>query len=170
MLREAITRPLLCMRKELHDRVAWRVIVICLVCSPPAFLEMRSLFHIWFLATGMGSVLGLCTAVVSSVLDILLEPMGWGISMELGQKFPFTHAYFPSQQRDLLAILTGTISCRRFLDLVSCIEAMVFLGKASSDNSSLKIQSQTSKGSHFRMKQPSKGLVKFKYSSAWYAY
>ncbi|KAM3353831.1 hypothetical protein ACQJBY_024801 [Aegilops geniculata] len=166
MLREAITRPLLCMRKELHDRVAWRVIVICLVCSPPAFLEMRSLFHIWFLATGMGSVLGLCTAVVSSVLDILLEPMGWGISMELGQKFPFTHAYFPSQQRDLLAILTGTISCRRFLDLVSCIEAMVFLGKASSDNSSLKIQSQTSKGSHFRMKQPSKGLVKFKYSSA----
>uniref|UniRef100_A0A453GDP9 Uncharacterized protein n=1 Tax=Aegilops tauschii subsp. strangulata TaxID=200361 RepID=A0A453GDP9_AEGTS len=167
MLREAITRPLLCMRKELHDRVAWRVIVICLVCSPPAFLEMRSLFHIWFLATGMGSVLGLCTAVVSSVLDILLEPMGWGISMELGQKFPFTHAYFPSQQRDLLAILTGTISCRRFLDLVSCIEAMVFLGKASSDNSSLKIQSQTSKGSHFRMKQPSKGLVKFKYSSAW---
>ncbi|KAM3335011.1 hypothetical protein ACQJBY_029430 [Aegilops geniculata] len=51
MLREAITRPLLCMRKELHDRVAWRVIVICLVCSPPAFLEMRSLFHIWFLAT-----------------------------------------------------------------------------------------------------------------------
>uniref|UniRef100_M8BSN7 Uncharacterized protein n=1 Tax=Aegilops tauschii TaxID=37682 RepID=M8BSN7_AEGTA len=118
-------------------------------------------------AWGMGSVLGLCTAVVSSVLDILLEPMGWGISMELGQKFPFTHAYFPSQQRDLLAILTGTISCRRFLDLVSCIEAMVFLGKASSDNSSLKIQSQTSKGSHFRMKQPSKGLVKFKYSSAW---
>ncbi|KAM3335007.1 hypothetical protein ACQJBY_029430 [Aegilops geniculata] len=167
MLREAITRPLLCMRKELHDRVAWRVIVICLVCSPPAFLEMRSLFHIWFLATGMGSVLGLCTAVVSSVLDILLEPMGWGISIELGQKFPFTHAYFPSQQRDLLAILTGTMSCRRFLDLVSCIEAMVFLGKASSDNSSWKIQSQTSKGSHFRMKQPSKGLGKFKYSSAW---
>ncbi|KAM3207394.1 hypothetical protein ACQJBY_062558 [Aegilops geniculata] len=117
---------------------------------------------------GMGSVLGLCTAVVSSVLDLLLEPMEWGISMELGQKFPFTHAYFPSQQRDLLAILTGPISCRRFLDLVSCIEAMVFLGKTSSDNSSWKnIQSQPPKGSHFGKKQPSKGLVKFKYSSAW---
>ncbi|XP_048539173.1 uncharacterized protein LOC125518346 [Triticum urartu] len=168
MLREAITRPLLCLRKELHDRVAWRVIVICLVCSPLAFLEMRSLFHIWFLATGMGSVLGLCTAVVSSVLDILLEPTGWGISMELGQKFPFTHAYFPSQQRDLLAILTGPISCRRFLDLVSYIEAMVFLGKTNSDNCSWKnIQSQPSKGSHLGKKQPSKGLVKFKYSSAW---
>ncbi|KAF7106616.1 hypothetical protein CFC21_107334 [Triticum aestivum] len=168
MLREAITRPLLCLRKELHDRVAWRVIVICLVCSPPAFLEMRSLFHIWFLATGMGSVLGLCTAVVSSVIDLLLEPMGWGISMELGQKFPFTHAYFPSQQRDLLAILTGPISCRRFLDLVSYIEVTVFLGKTSSDDSSWKnIQSQPPKGSHFGKKQPSKGLVKFIYSSAW---
>ncbi|XP_047091539.1 uncharacterized protein LOC124703366 [Lolium rigidum] len=51
MLRETIARPLLYLRKELHDRVSWRVIVICLVCSPPAFLEMRSLFHIWFLET-----------------------------------------------------------------------------------------------------------------------
>uniref|UniRef100_A0A453QNS5 Uncharacterized protein n=1 Tax=Aegilops tauschii subsp. strangulata TaxID=200361 RepID=A0A453QNS5_AEGTS len=116
---------------------------------------------------GMGSVLGLCTAVVSSVIDLLLEPMGWGISMELGQKFPFTHAYFPSQQRDLLAILTGPISCRRFLDLVSYIEVTVFLGKTSSDDSSWKnIQSQPPKGSHFGKKQPSKGLVKFIYSSA----
>ncbi|KAE8772207.1 hypothetical protein D1007_55789 [Hordeum vulgare] len=168
MLQEAITRPLLCLRKELHDRVAWRVILICLVCSPPAFLEMRSLFHIWFLATGMGSVLGFCTAVVSSVLDILLEPMRWGISMELGQKFPFTHAYFPSQQRDLLAILTGPISCRRFLDLVSYIEGMVFLDKTSSTHSSWKnTQSQSSKGPHFGRKQPSKERVRFNYSSAW---
>ncbi|KAI4973938.1 hypothetical protein ZWY2020_041719 [Hordeum vulgare] len=118
---------------------------------------------------GMGSVLPLCTSVVSSVLEILLEPMGWGISMELGQKFPFTHAYFARQQRDLLAILTGPISCRRFLDLVSYIlEAMVFLGKTSSGNSSWEnVQSQPSKGSHFGKKQPSKGLVKFKYSSDW---
>ncbi|CAM0912772.1 unnamed protein product [Alopecurus aequalis] len=167
MLQEAIARPLLCLRKELHGRLAWRVIVICLVCSPPAFLEMRSLFLSWFLATGMASVLGLCTAVVSSVLDVLLAPMGWGISMELGRKFPFAHAYFPSQQRDLLAILTGPISCRRFLDVVSYIEVMVCSGKTSSSNSSLKnIQSHPSKGSNFGIKLASKGLAKFN-SSAW---
>ncbi|KAM0931822.1 hypothetical protein ACQ4PT_000103 [Festuca glaucescens] len=164
ILRETIARPLRYLRKELHDRVSWRVIVICLVCSPPAFLEMRSLFHIWFLATDMGSVLELCTAMVSSVLDVLLEPMGWGISMELGQKFPFTHAYFPSQQRGLLAILTGPISCRRFMDLVSCIEAMVCLEGNSLWNN---IQSQPSKGSHFGKIPSSKGVAKFKYSSAW---
>uniref|UniRef100_A0ACD5ZRP4 Uncharacterized protein n=1 Tax=Avena sativa TaxID=4498 RepID=A0ACD5ZRP4_AVESA len=168
MLREAISRPLLYLRKELHDRVAWRVIVICLVCSPPAFLEMQSLFHIWFLATGVGSVLELSQAVVSSVLDVLLEPMRWGISMELGQKFPFTHAYFPSRQRDLLAILTGPISCRRFMDLVSYIETIARLDETRSTNSLWKnVQSQPSMGSHFGKKPTSKGLVKFKYSSAW---
>lgn len=161
MLHEAITRPFLCLRKELHDRIAWRVIIICLVCFPPAFLEMTSLFHSWFLATGMCSVLGLCTAMVSSVLDVLLEPMGWGISMELGQKFPFTHAYFPSEHSDLLSILTGPISCGRFLDLVSYIEAMVYSGKTRAGNS------KSSKGTHFGNKQLSKGLLKFKYSSAW---
>lgn len=141
-----------------------------LVCGD-LFYNFFLLVYIIFVCRGMGSVLGLCTAVVSSVIDLLLEPMGWGISMELGQKFPFTHAYFPSQQRDLLAILTGTISCRRFLDLVSYIEVTVFLGKTSSDDSSWKnIQSQPPKGSHFGKKQPSKGLVKFIYSSAWYAY
>ena len=137
-----------------------------LVCGD-LFYNFFLLVYIIFVCRGMGSVLGLCTAVVSSVLDILLEPMGWGISMELGQKFPFTHAYFPSQQRDLLAILTGTISCRRFLDLVSCIEAMVCLEGNSSWNN---IQSQPSKGSHFGKKPSSKGVAKFKYSSAWYAH
>jgi hypothetical protein len=124
-----------------------------------------------YVCRGMGSVLELCTAVVSSVLDVLLEPMGWGISMELGQKFPFTHAYFPSQQRDLLAILTGPMSCRRFMDLVSYIEAMVCLGNTRSGNSlGNNIQSQPSRGSHFGKNPLSKGLVKFAYSSAWYAY
>ncbi|XP_015694018.1 uncharacterized protein LOC107304447 [Oryza brachyantha] len=51
LLQEAVRRPLLCLRKELHDRMAWRVIVICLVCSPLTFMETRSLFHTWFLMT-----------------------------------------------------------------------------------------------------------------------
>ncbi|RLN12052.1 hypothetical protein C2845_PM09G03030 [Panicum miliaceum] len=89
--------------------------------------EMGSLLHFWFLATGLGSVLDLHSALVSSALDILLKPMSWGISIELGQKFPFSHAYFPSQHSDLLAILTGPLSCKAFLDLVSCINALVHL-------------------------------------------
>jgi hypothetical protein len=51
MLEETIRRPLLCLRKELHCRMEWRIIIICLVCSPFMFMEMRSLFHLWFLET-----------------------------------------------------------------------------------------------------------------------
>ncbi|KAL6839599.1 hypothetical protein ACP4OV_030538 [Aristida adscensionis] len=155
MLRETIKRPLLCLRKELHGRMDWRTIIICLVCSPSMFMEMRSLFHFWFLATGLGSVLELHSAVVSSVLDILLEPVSWGISIELGQKFPFSHAYFPTQQSDLLAILTGPLSCKSFLDLVSCIDTLVHLDKIRS-NCSLQENLQL---------EPSKGLIKC--DSAW---
>uniref|UniRef100_A0A0D9WLY3 Uncharacterized protein n=1 Tax=Leersia perrieri TaxID=77586 RepID=A0A0D9WLY3_9ORYZ len=72
---------------------------------------------------GLGAILELHTAVVSSVLDVLFEPMAWGISMELGQKFPFSSGYFPRQHADLLAILTGPLSCRRFLDLTSYIDS-----------------------------------------------
>ncbi|TVU12600.1 hypothetical protein EJB05_46251, partial [Eragrostis curvula] len=155
MLQETIRRPLLCLRKELHCRMEWRIILICLVCSPSMFMEMRSLFHIWFLETGLGSVLELHSAMVSSVLDILLKPMSWGISIELGQTFPFSHAYFPSQQSDLLAILTGPLSCKIFMDLVRYIKDLVTLDKTRTSHSSQK---------NFQL-QPSKGLVK--YNSAW---
>ncbi|KAL6606199.1 hypothetical protein ACP70R_041852 [Stipagrostis hirtigluma subsp. patula] len=155
MLKEAIKRPLLCLRKELHGRMEWRAIVICLVCSPSMFMEMRSLFHFWFLATGLGSVLELHNAVVSSVLNILVNPMSWGISMEFGQKFPFSHAYFPSQQSDLLPILTGPLSCKSFLDLVSYIKALIHLDKTRA-GCSLQKNLQL---------QPSKGLIK--HNSAW---
>jgi hypothetical protein len=131
LLQEAIRRPLLCLRKELHDRMAWRVLVICLVCSPLTFMEMRSLFHTWFLVTGLGAVLELQTAVVSSVLDVLFEPMAWGISMELGQKLPFSYDYFPHQHVDLLAILTGPLSCRKFVDLTSYIDSQSHASKGS---------------------------------------
>ncbi|RCV20674.1 hypothetical protein SETIT_4G075500v2 [Setaria italica] len=144
MLQEIVRRPLLCLRKELHNRMEWRIIIICLVCSPTMFMEMRSLLHFWFLATGLGSVLELHSALVSSALDILLKPMSWGISIELGQKFPFSHAYFPIQHSDLLAILTGPLSCKALLTS--------FLTRCSSPKNS--------------QLQPLKGLVK--YNSAWY--
>ncbi|KAL5211673.1 hypothetical protein ABZP36_022520 [Zizania latifolia] len=152
LLQEKIRRPLLCLINELHDRMAWRVIITCLACSPLTFMEMRTLFHTWFLATGLGAVLELHTAVVSSVLDVLFQPMAWGISMELGQKFPFSYDYFPRQHANLLAILTGPLSCRNFLDLTSYIDSMVYSEISQAPWSNLQ--------SH-----ASKGLVK--YSSSW---
>jgi len=110
------------------------------------------------LCRGLGSVLELHNALVSSALDILLKPMSWGICIELGQRFPFSHAYFPSQQSDLLAILTGPLSCKGFLDLVSYISALVHL-----DNSRTRCSSQKN-----LQLQPSKGLVN--YNSAWYVF
>ncbi|KAF8732888.1 hypothetical protein HU200_015237 [Digitaria exilis] len=155
MLHEVIRRPLLCLRKELHNRMEWRIIVICLLCSPTIFMEMRTLLHFWFLATGLGSVLELHSALVSSALDILLKPISWGISIELGQKLPFSHAYFPSQHSDLLAILTGPLSCKGFLDLFSCIDTLVHL-----DNTRITYSSPKSS-----QLQPMEGLAT--YNSAW---
>uniref|UniRef100_A0A0E0PTK2 Uncharacterized protein n=1 Tax=Oryza rufipogon TaxID=4529 RepID=A0A0E0PTK2_ORYRU len=80
---------------------------------------------------GLGAVLELQTAVVSSVLDVLFEPMAWGISMELGQKLPFSYDYFPHQHVDLLAILTGPLSCRKFVDLTSYIDSQSHASKGS---------------------------------------
>uniref|UniRef100_I1PZL2 Uncharacterized protein n=1 Tax=Oryza glaberrima TaxID=4538 RepID=I1PZL2_ORYGL len=80
---------------------------------------------------GLGAVLELQTAVVSSVLDVLFEPMAWGISMELGQKLPFSYDYFPHQHIDLLAILTGPLSCRKFVDLTSYIDSQSHSSKGS---------------------------------------
>ncbi|KAJ1258030.1 hypothetical protein BS78_10G042600 [Paspalum vaginatum] len=155
MLQEVIRRPLLSLRKEFHNRMEWRVVIICLVCSPTIFMEMRSLLCFWFLETGLGSVLELRRALVSSALDILLKPNSWGVCIELGQKFPFSHAYFPSEQSGLLAILTGPLSCKGFLGLVSYINALDHFDYTRTGCSSQK---------NLQL-QPSKGLVK--YNSAW---
>jgi hypothetical protein len=136
--------------------IVWTSYTLWARCLRTASCKI-SLF-ILYLCRGLGSVLELHNALVSSALDILLKPMSWGISIELGQRFPFSHAYFPSQQSDLLAILTGPLSCKGFLDLVSYISALVHL-----DNTRTRCSSQK----NFQL-QPSKGLVK--YSSAWYVF
>jgi hypothetical protein len=122
------------------------------------YLCLCMFYALFCSCSGIGSVLELHSAVVSSVLDILLKPMTWGISRELGQTFPFSHAYFPSQQSDLLAILTGPLSCKGFMDLVRYINGLVYLDKKRTCHSSQK---------NLQL-QPSKGLVK--HNSAWYAF
>ncbi|XP_010925441.1 uncharacterized protein [Elaeis guineensis] len=53
ILHEAIQRPFLCLRTELHCRMAWHTVIICLVTSPTMFIETRALLHSWFLLTTM---------------------------------------------------------------------------------------------------------------------
>jgi len=64
-------------------------------------------------------------AVISSVLDVLSQPMVWGVSMEMGLKFPPSYAYFPKKHHELLYILTGPVSCESFLNLVHHIRIAV---------------------------------------------
>ncbi|XP_073116635.1 uncharacterized protein [Elaeis guineensis] len=133
ILHEAIQRPFLCLRTELHCRMAWHTVIICLVTSPTMFIETRALLHSWFLLTGLPSVLDLQIGIVSSLLDILSRPMWWGISVEMGMKYPSSDAYFPSRHHELLQIISGHISCNSFLDLVHYIKTRLVSSAKHSD-------------------------------------
>ncbi|XP_058068971.1 uncharacterized protein LOC131218389 isoform X1 [Magnolia sinica] len=137
ILQEKMERPFLCLKKELHERMAWRSVVICLVTSPTMFIEVKVLLHHWFLMTGLASVLELRTELVSSLLDALARPMRWGMSMELGLKLPFSCAYFPNKHHNLLVLLMGPISCERFLDLVHVVMGPVSYTKKHVDPTAL---------------------------------
>ncbi|CAA2990543.1 Hypothetical predicted protein, partial [Olea europaea subsp. europaea] len=117
ILQEVIRRPFLCLSKEIYERIEWRSRLICLVMSPSLFIETRALLHNWFLLTGMTSVLELLIQLVAQVLDIISRPMWWGISMEVGSKLPFSHAYFPNEHQ-LWQILAGPKSLENFHHLV----------------------------------------------------
>ncbi|KAJ0964555.1 hypothetical protein J5N97_025693 [Dioscorea zingiberensis] len=141
ILWEKVRRPFLRLKDELHDKLAWRSMIICLVASPTTFAETRALLHSWFLMTGLASILELKAAIVSAVLDVLSKPMWWGVPMELALKFPFSYAYFPNVHQDLLSILIGPISCERFLELVhhivmtsSSAEKHIYPSKPSHSN------------------------------------
>ncbi|MCL7029951.1 hypothetical protein MKW94_004837, partial [Papaver nudicaule] len=51
ILSESLTRPFLCLKKEMHERMRWRSIVLSMVLSPTMFIEARALLHNWFLVT-----------------------------------------------------------------------------------------------------------------------
>ncbi|XP_042454614.1 uncharacterized protein LOC122038757 isoform X1 [Zingiber officinale] len=125
ILQECVRRPFLCLKKELHDRVSWRNVIICLVTSSTVFLETRSMLHTWFLSTGLASSLDLKVRIVASVLDILSRPMWWQLPADVGLKLPCSYAYFSNRHHELLAILTGQLSCKSFLHLVCYIKAIV---------------------------------------------
>ncbi|KAI3908985.1 hypothetical protein MKX01_020359 [Papaver californicum] len=132
ILSESSTRPFLCLKKEMHERMRWRSIVLSLVLSPTMFIETRALLHNWFLVTGLTSVLQLQIETVLSVLDVLAQPMRWGLSMDMGSKLPFSEAYFPNKH-PLLLMLAGPVSCKTFLDLVHYIKELILHGVDDSD-------------------------------------
>ncbi|RZC49808.1 hypothetical protein C5167_018228 [Papaver somniferum] len=76
---------------------------------------------------GSTSVLQLQIIVVLSVLDVLAQPIRWGLTMKMGSKLPFSHAYFPHKQ-PLLLMLAGPVSCKTFLELVHFIKELILQG------------------------------------------
>ncbi|KAG8376143.1 hypothetical protein BUALT_Bualt09G0032600 [Buddleja alternifolia] len=124
ILQEIIKRPFLSLSMEIYDRIELRSKMICLVISPSTFIETRALLHNWFLMTGLASVMELQIEFVCQVLDIISRPMWWGISIEVGSKLPFSHAYFPHEHH-LFRILAGPISQDNFQHLLNKISGSV---------------------------------------------
>ncbi|GAB4837803.1 hypothetical protein Ancab_027327 [Ancistrocladus abbreviatus] len=117
-------RPFLFLSEEFRQRRGWHSIMTCLVLSPTMFIETTALLHSWFLATGLTSVLQLQIQLVALILDVLSRPTWWGISMDMGLKLPFLHAYFPNNYH-LLEIFSGPLSCEAFIQLVDFIDKPV---------------------------------------------
>ncbi|XP_052199505.1 uncharacterized protein LOC127806323 [Diospyros lotus] len=117
ILQDATHRPFLCLNIAFRERTDWHSVVICLALSPAMFVETRTLLHNWFLMTGLPSVLELQIELVSLILDVVSRPMWWDITMEIGQKLPTSHAYFPHKHW-LLRTLDGPLSFQNFLYLV----------------------------------------------------
>ncbi|KAJ3709043.1 hypothetical protein LUZ61_012748 [Rhynchospora tenuis] len=123
ILNEATHRPFISLRNEMHDQTAWRGLILCLISSPLTLMEIRSLLHYWFLETGFDIILELQIAIVCSILDVLLRPTRWGVQTVMGLNYPSMYTYFPDNNRELLAILTGPFSCATFLELFSCVNS-----------------------------------------------
>ncbi|KAK2645383.1 hypothetical protein Ddye_020578 [Dipteronia dyeriana] len=117
ILQDTMERPFLCLSKDFHKRMDWRVIAISLVLSPIMFIEIRILLHNWFLLTGLAFILEFLIGLVLVILDIITSPSWWGIPLELGSNLPFSSAYFPYNNR-LMRILSGPLSSEGFLSLV----------------------------------------------------
>ncbi|VFQ81362.1 unnamed protein product [Cuscuta campestris] len=117
ILQETTSRPFLCLEKEFYEKTDWHCILICLVLNPTMFMQTRALLHNWFLLTGLASILELHSEIVLRVLDVGCRPMWWGVPMEIALSLPFSHAYFPCENR-LLRILSGPLSWENFSHLV----------------------------------------------------
>ncbi|KAL4194762.1 hypothetical protein AMTRI_Chr05g61110 [Amborella trichopoda] len=78
---------------------------------------------------GSSSILELRSGLVSSVLDILSNPMRWGISLDMGLRLPLFHTLFPHKLQTLLRILSGPISCCNLLHLVDLLQSNVHISK-----------------------------------------
>lgn len=99
---------------------------------------------------GLASIMELQTEIIVQELDIISRPMWWGISMEVGSKLPFSHAYFPNEQ-DLLRILAGPISKNYFQNLLYKISGSLSQAGSLIDKSSWKTTSKINAVDHESM-------------------
>ncbi|KAL8040353.1 hypothetical protein ABFX02_10G092400 [Erythranthe guttata] len=150
ILQEIVERPFLCLSMEIYNRIEWRSKLICIAISPSIFAETRALLHKWFLMTGLASVMEFLTVLVGQVLDIISRPMWWGISMEVGSKLPFSHAYFP-YDHDLLRILAAPVSLEYFQCLLCKISGSISTAGVHSHSSPLRTAIKISTVDHKSM-------------------
>ncbi|XP_020583620.1 uncharacterized protein LOC110026811 [Phalaenopsis equestris] len=146
-LLEVRQRPFLSLKSEFYNRPTWRRMILCFVTSPAMLRQASALLHSWFLISGLTFVLELHIALVSAVLDMVSRPMAWGVSMEMGLKYPFPHAYFPNNLQELLGVLNGPISCNSFVNLVHYIELEVICPEASFEPTICLLRHETMQGS-----------------------
>ncbi|KAF5201318.1 hypothetical protein FRX31_009095 [Thalictrum thalictroides] len=64
------------------------------------------------LTRGLASLLELQIKLVSSVLDVLFQPLQWSISMDVGSNLPISDAYVPHDHR--LSLHYGDFSQANF--------------------------------------------------------
>ncbi|KAG0503513.1 hypothetical protein HPP92_003585 [Vanilla planifolia] len=124
ILRETMQRPFLCLKTEFNIRLSWQRIVMSLATSPTMFVQARMLLHNWFLMTGLTFVLEVQIAIVSVVLEMGSCPTRWGVSMDLGLKYPFFRAYVNNCDEQL-AVLIRYVSCGNFLNVVRYIKIAI---------------------------------------------
>ncbi|GLJ41817.1 hypothetical protein SUGI_0865810 [Cryptomeria japonica] len=98
--------------------------VLNLAAAPDISMEARSLFHKWFLLVGADRILEVCIELVAAIVDVILQPSAWGISVDDGVKLPISHAFFCLRQQPLLVALMRPLSYGNLLTIVDTLEDM----------------------------------------------
>eukprot|EP01018_Ginkgo_biloba_P034386 Gb_38535 [translate_table: standard] len=171
LLWEAVQRPFLSLKHEFYHGEAWHSIIISLASAPEIFAEARGLLHKWFLQTGAERVLEVHFELVSSMLDVLLRPSHWGISIETGLKLPWSHAFFCKKLHPLLIILMGPLSCDNLLTLVHVLEELHSLDDLRSTTTFKAgvsgYRDSSALGHHIFCVNPSEKSLLLDHNSAW---
>ncbi|XP_057839344.1 uncharacterized protein LOC131049313 isoform X2 [Cryptomeria japonica] len=73
---------------------------------------------------GADRILEVCIELVAAIVDVILQPSAWGISVDDGVKLPISHAFFCLRQQPLLVALMRPLSYGNLLTIVDTLEDM----------------------------------------------